>query len=87
MTWLDLYNIAVRHPRAKGMLSDVAATAVLDSNNEALSREVLSQTQDSLRLVCDVLDRHAVPLPANTVDLVGALSARGPRSSRRSETP
>ena len=87
MTWLELYSIAVRHPRAKGLLSDVAATAVLDSNNEALSREVLSQKQDSLRMVCGVLDKHAVPLPAETVDLVGALSTRGPRTSRGSETP
>jgi hypothetical protein len=80
MKWLELYSIAIRHPRAKGMLSDVA---VLDSNNEALSHEVMSQTQDSLRMVCEVLDRHAVPLPAETVDLVGALSTRGPRTSRR----
>ena len=83
MKWLDLYSIAIRHPRAKGMLSDVAATTVLDSNNEALSHEVLSQTQDSLRMVCEVLDRYAVPLSAETVDLVGALSTRGPRTSRR----
>jgi hypothetical protein len=69
------------------MLSDVAATAVLDSNNEALSREVMSQTQDSLRMVCEVLDRYAVPLPSATVDHVGALSTRGPKTSRRSETP
>lgn len=86
MTWLELYSIAVRHPRARGVLSDVAATAVLDSNNEALSREVLNQTQDSLRRVCEVLDRFEVPLQAQTVDLVGALSARGPRTSRGSET-
>jgi hypothetical protein len=43
---------------------------------------VLSQTHDSLRRVCEVLDRHAVPLPAETVDRVGALSTRGPRTSR-----
>jgi len=65
------------------MLSDVAAGAVLDSDNETLSHEVMSQTHDSLRLVCEVLDRHAVPLPSETVDLVGALSSRGPRTSRR----
>ncbi|HTP74850.1 MAG TPA: hypothetical protein VML58_21760 [Burkholderiaceae bacterium] len=86
MNWLQLYSIAVRHPRAKGMLSDVAATAVLDSNNEALSREVLSQSQDSLRVVCELLDKHAVPLPPATVDLVGGMSTRGPRTSRGSET-
>ena len=87
MTWLELYSIAVRHPRAKGRLSDVAAAAVLDSNDDALSREVVSQTQDSLRMVCETLDRHAVPLSSETVDLVGALSTRETRTSRRSETP
>lgn len=58
--------------------------AVLDSNNEALSREVLSQTSDSLRMVCDALDKHAVAVAPETVDLVGALSVRGPRTSDQS---
>jgi len=87
MKWVDLYSMAVRHPRAKGMLADIAATAVLDSDNEVLSREVLSQAGDSLRVVCQLLDRHAVPLAGETVDLVGSVSVRGPRSTRRSETP
>jgi hypothetical protein len=82
MTWLELYSIAVRHPRAKGMLADLAVAAVLDSGNEALSREVLSQAEDSLRLVCTMLDKHAVPVTAETVTLVGAQSTRGPRTSR-----
>jgi len=82
MKWLELYDIAVQHPRAKGMLADLAMSAVLDSGNEALSSEVLSQAEDSLRLVCEMLDRHAVPVAAETVTRVGAQSTRGPRSSR-----
>ena len=82
MKWLELYGIAVRHPRAKGTLADLAMAAVLDSNNEALSRDVLSQTSDSLRMVCHALDKHAVAVAPETVDLVGALSVRGPRTSR-----
>jgi hypothetical protein len=82
MKWVELYAIAVRHPRAKGTLADLAMVAVLDSKNESLSREVLSQTNDSLRRVCDALDRHAVPMAPETVDLVGGLSTRGPRTSR-----
>ncbi|HSB22492.1 MAG TPA: hypothetical protein VLE94_05210 [Burkholderiaceae bacterium] len=85
MKWVELYRMAVRHPRAKGMLADIAATAVLDSDNEVLSREVLSQAGDSLRVVCELLDRHAVPLAGETVDLVGSVSVRGPRTTRRSE--
>jgi|KBSMisStaDraftv2_1062788.scaffolds.fasta_scaffold1899013_2 hypothetical protein len=86
MKWQELYRIAVRHPRAKGMLADVAASAVLDTGNQALSRELMSQREDSLRMVCEVLDRYAVPLPPETVDLVGALSSRGPRTSRGTES-
>ena len=82
MKWLELYGIAIRHPRAKGTLADLAMGAVLDSNNEALSREVLSQTSDSLRVLCDALDRHAVPVASETISLVGALSTRGPQTSR-----
>jgi hypothetical protein len=38
----------------------------------------VSDRRDSLRMVCDALDRFKVPLAADTAAVVRALSVRGP---------